>query len=133
MKRHPFTFILLMAAIPAMGQASARTFTYDAAGNRISMGAPSSLAQRSAAHGVAEREDGAMSVLSLPDGQVRLSAHVPCEYSAKVYTASGQAVATLAPTTSPASTIDLSSLQPGVYVVDVAIGERHVVQKVARE
>ena len=122
-----------MAAVPALGQTAARVFTYDAAGNRTAMGVPVSLARRSAAGGSAEQEHGAMTVVSLPDGQVRLSARVPSEYSAKVYTASGQAVATLAPTTSPVSTIDLSSLQPGVYVVDVSIGERHVVQKVVRE
>jgi len=69
MKRHLFTSLLLvMAAVPALGQTAARVFTYDAAGNRTAMGVPVSFA-----------------------------------------------------------------LQPGVYVVDVAIVERHVVQNVTTE
>ena len=127
-----FVFI---TASSAMGQSSARVFTYDASGNRTAIGVPVSNAPKKGLDLQKAKNDGLVTVTSHPNGQVRLEVRMEGdmkEYNAKVFSSSGQLVAKLAKTSSPISTINLSDLQPGVYVIDVAIGLHHVTHKVVR-
>lgn len=135
-KRFIPLFILSITVIPAMGQSSARIFTYDAGGNRISMGLPLLRLPQKAPDESISHEEAPLTITSQPDGKVQLTVRhndPQRKYSAMVYTTSGKRVATLPPTSRPLSVIDLSALQPGVYLVDVAIDGSHVSQKVVKE
>ena len=126
----------LLAAIPSKAQTNARIFTYDAAGNRIAMGVPASQAPESLFDEATDEETPTVAVTANSDGRVQFTARNFCDvdtYSAEVYTAAGQRVATLRPTSSPVSAIDLSAWPSGVYVVDVTVGDRHVIHKIAKE
>ena len=129
--------LALLSTAPAPAQTTARTFSYDAAGNRIAMGVPMSQAPRRPSAVLGAGEETSVSITSRPDGHVeilpRQSAGRDVTYSATVYNAAGQVVAVLPATDSPRSTIDLSPLQPGVYVVDVLVGDRHATRKVTKE
>ena len=137
--RKTFLIVLLtmLTMAPATAQTTARTFTYDAAGNRIAMGVPLSQVPGRPSAVFGTEETPAVSITSRPDGHVyvlpRQSAGRDITYSATVYNAAGQTVAVLPATDSPRSPIDLSSLQSGVYVVDVLIGDSHVTRKVTKE
>lgn len=117
----------------AKAQSNARVFTYDAAGNRISMGIPQSQAPRKPSNYMKSKEIP-VTITTFPDGHVQIQMKTDgTTYSAKVYSSSGKLVAILQPTSSPVSILDLSSLQANVYVVDIAFDDRHIVQKIARE
>ena len=128
--------LALLATAPATAQTTARTFSYDAAGNRIAMGEPMSQAPRRPSAVLGAGEETSVSITSRPDGHVEILPRKMEQggtYSATVYNAAGQVVAILPATDSPRSTIDLSPLQGGVYVVDVLIGDRHATRKVTKE
>ena len=133
------TLMLLLpflAVSSAMGQSNARVFTYDAAGNRIAIGVPVLLAPGMNQDLQEGREDEEVKVTQKPDGHVRIDVRTDGErkeYSARVFASSGKLVAKLATTSNPISNINLSDLQPGVYVIDVAIDGRHVTHKVVKE
>jgi hypothetical protein len=120
----------------AQAQAPARTFTYDAAGNRITMGVPLLQTPRKTEDSVLEKRADIVSFTNHPGGHVLihvLNGNEDLTYSARVYTTSGQIVTRVLPTTSPVSSIDLSSYQAGVYIIEVIIDDRHITHKIIRE
>jgi hypothetical protein len=136
MKKLLLLLLSLLSSHFAMAQTPVRVFTYDAAGNRIAMGIPVSQAPRKTDDSVEEKMADMVSFTAHPDGHVQI--HVlkgsgETAYYARVYTTSGQIVAKLQTTTSPVSSINLSSYPPGVYIVEVIIGERHITHKIIRE
>ena len=137
MKRLPIVlFHLLLSSYFAMAQTSARTFTYDAAGNRTAMGVPVLETPRKTHDNVVKEMADTVSFTAHPNGHVQihmLSKSGDIVYSVRVYTTSGQVVTKVLTTTSPTYSIDLSSFQPGVYIVEVIIGERHITHKIIRE
>jgi len=133
MVKHFLIFLMAILSSSAKAQSNARVFTYDAAGNRISMGIPQSQAPRKPSNNMKSKEIP-VTITTFPDGHVQIQMKTDgTTYSAKVYSSSGKLVAILQPTSSPVSILDLSSLQANVYVVDIAFDDRHIVQKIARE
>ena len=136
MKKQLILLLSLLSSHFAMAQTPARVFTYDAAGNRIAMGIPVSQAPRKTDDSVEEKMADIVSFATHPDGHVQIHVLKGSEgiaYYARVYTTSGQIVAKLQTTTSPVSSINLSSYPPGVYIVEVIIGECHFTHKIIRE
>lgn len=133
MVRQSIIILLTLLSSSAKAQTNARVFTYDAAGNRIAMGIPLSQAPQRPADDM-ESKEIPMTITTLPDGHVQIQMKTDgTTYSARVYTTAGKLAAILQPTTSPLSILDLSSLQANVYIVDITLGDRHVVQKITRE
>lgn len=135
-KQYTLLFFFLLSTHFAMAQTPARVFTYDAAGNRIAMGIPVPQAPKKIDDSMEEKLADMVSFTTYPDGNVQIHVLKKAEnlaYSARVYTTSGQIVAKLQTTTSPVSSINLSSYPLGVYIVEVIIGERHITHKIIRE
>ena len=127
--------ILASLSSPLSAQ-NARTFTYDAAGNRVTMGVPMQQAPRRNASGNPDGLETSFDIAMQPGGHVRLMVkklEKSEKYSASIYTTSGQLVANLAPTTHPTTTINISSLQAGVYVVKLTIGKRQFSRVITKE
>lgn len=130
------SFFLLQSNHFAIAQTSARTFTYDAAGIRIAMGIPVFEIPRKTNDNVVKEMADTVSFTTHPNGHVQiqiLSKSEDVVYSVRVYTTSGQIVTKVMTTTIPICSIDLSSFQPGVYIVEVVIDERHFTQKITKE
>ena len=108
---------VILAFIPQPSSAqSARTFTYDAAGNRVAMGVPVQQSPKRNPGGDQGGLEASFDIAMQPGGHVRLMVKnlgKGEKYEASLYTTSGQLVANIAPTTNPASSINMSSLQPG--------------------
>lgn len=126
--------LLTLLSSNAKAQSTARVYTYDAAGNRITMGIPQVQAPRKPVNDM-ESKEIPVTISALPDGYVLIQMEIDkgTTYSARVYTTSGKLIAILHPTSNPISVIDLSSLQANVYIVDIAFNDRHVIHKIARE
>lgn len=126
--------LLTLLSSNAKAQSTARVYTYDAAGNRITMGIPQVQAPRKPVNDM-ESKEIPVTISALPDGHVKIQMKTDSgtTYSVRIYTTSGKLVAILQPTTSPVSVLDLSSLQANVYVVDIVLDDCHVIQKIARE
>lgn len=130
------SFFLLQSNYFAIAQTSARTFTYDAAGNRIAMGVPVFEIPRKTNDNVVKEMADTVSFTTHPNGHVLihiLSKSEDIVYSVRVYTTSGQIVTKVMTTTTPTFSIDLSSFQPGVYIVEVVINDRHITHKITKE
>ena len=135
--RHPFQTksilpclvlcaILASVSLPLSAQ-NARTFTYDAAGNRVAMGVPVQQAPGRNPNGNQGGLEASFDVAMQPGGHVSLmvkNLRKNEKYAASIYTTSGQLVANLASTANPVSNINISSLQAGVYVIKLTIGKQ---------
>ncbi|MBO4849688.1 MAG: T9SS type A sorting domain-containing protein [Prevotella sp.] len=126
---------LASVSLPSSAQ-NARTFTYDAAGNRVAMGVPVQQAPGRNPNGNQGGLEASFDIAIQPGGHVRLMVkklEKSEKYAASIYTTSGQLVASLAPTDNPVSNINMSSLQAGVYVVKLTIGKRQFSRVITKE
>ena len=127
--------ILTSVSLKSSAQ-NARTFTYDAAGNRIAMGVPVQQAPGRNPNGNPGGLEASFDVAIQPGGHVRLMVKnlgKNEKYAASIYTTSGQLVANLASTANPVSNINMSSLQAGVYVIKLTIGKQQFSRVITKE
>ena len=109
-----------------------RTFTYDAAGNRILMETPSRNVP--ASQGTGQLPE-VQAILTLTSGMLKVSlpGEIPEPYSISVYTAAGQFVAERKGCTGRSQDISLSRLSRGVHIIDICAEDiRHTTKLIMK-
>lgn len=129
------TLLLCFVSLTMVAQVSQST-TPITAGNRIAMGVPVQQAPQKGNVSDERKADASFDITMRPDGHVSLLVHnlpVGEKYSARVFTVSGQLAATMGPTSSPTSTLNLTHLQSGVYIVKLTAGSHTVARTITKE
>lgn len=111
---------------------SVRTFTYDAAGNRILMETPTRNAQ--ASPGRNQPRDGQADVTCTADMlRIRMTGEFPEPYGISIYNIAGQTILERHDCRGMLQEIPLFHLRRGVYIVDVCAGDIRSTRKITIE